>query len=603
MKRSVTAITLAAVMLLGVGAVPGSAAMPCIYAAETAQEAAEYETVTQNGVIYRLYLDSRPGYCADVIGYTDDIPADLVIPMVVEQPEAHYTVRKIGKEAFFHCARLRSVMLPESVQEIGEAAFAVTTLQSITILNEQCTVYDAPSTFTSGFYGGKTDSAYGNYFDGVIRAYDGAEALRYARKYGYSYSTMYEPTWKLDAAGTLTISGSGPMRNYDYGKQPWFEMREHVRSVISLSGVTSIGAFAFDGYPNLTSVSIPEGVTYIPNTAFCYCEKLSEISIPQSVTEIEDDAFEGTAWIKERRQEKQLLLVNGILVDGQSCSGDVVIPDGVKHIPDRAFEDSAITSVSIPDSVTSIGEWAFSGSARLRSVELPDSVTELGRCAFSHCSSLESVKLPAGLTELVDGAFPGEDMLSVFAFCPKLKNVQFSTGLKRIGQYAFSMTGLTEITIPETVTELGTYAFFHCDSLKTLTILNPDCNFYKLYEGETDAPTSDNLVICGYDNSTAETYAKQHGFSFRSLGAAPEHEELGNVNGDAVINASDAAVVLIAAAALGAGNDAGLTEVQKQAADVNKDSSINASDAAIVLIYSAAVGAGKTDAKITDYVK
>ena len=78
--------------------------------------------------------------------------------------------------------------------------------------------------------------------------------------------------------------------------------------------------------------------------------------------------------------------------------------------------------------------------------------------------------------------------------------------------------------------------------------------------------------------------------------------KLGDVNGDGVVNASDAAVVLIAAATMGSGEESGLTDTQMTAADVNTDGIVNASDAAIILIYAAAVGAGDTDAKITDFV-
>ena len=81
-----------------------------------------------------------------------------------------------------------------------------------------------------------------------------------------------------------------------------------------------------------------------------------------------------------------------------------------------------------------------------------------------------------------------------------------------------------------------------------------------------------------------------------------ENVNLGDVNGDGVINASDAALVLIAAAAMGAGEGSGLTDAQMTVADVNTDGIVNASDAAIILIYAAAVGAGETDAKITDFV-
>ena len=115
----------------------------------------------------------------------------------------------------------------------------------------------------------------------------------------------------------------------------------------------------------------------------------------------------------------------------------------------------------------------------------------------------------------------------------------------------------------------------------------------------------EGCTITGYEGSTAQTYAGENGITFVSLGGVSSEPEymLGDVNEDGTVNASDAATVLIAAAKVGAGGEAGLTETQMLAANVNSDEAVNASDAAVILVYAAAVGAGNTDAKITDYVK
>ena len=107
--------------------------------------------------------------------------------------------------------------------------------------------------------------------------------------------------------------------------------------------------------------------------------------------------------------------------------------------------------------------------------------------------------------------------------------------------------------------------------------------------------------IVGYEGSTAQYYAKKYGYRFRSLGKALIRTA-GDVDGSSTVNASDASVILIAAAAIGSGRGSTLTTAQKKAADVNSDGSINATDASIVLQYAAAVGAGHTDAKIEDFL-
>lgn len=530
MKRLMTAAALCAAALIGMGTGLGAADRSTIQAAEDsygssmAEEPVYSYTITEDGVIYGI----TDRYNAEIIGYTADIPADLIIPARAGKTSGYswgLTVTKVCKEAFYKCTSIRSVTLPETVTEIGEAAFAFTTLETITIPNNDCVIYDDASTFTSGFAGGRTDAKYGNYFSGTIRAYSNSSALRYAWKYSYVYQEMREPSWTLNAAGTLTISGTGPMR--DYGlifmsrEAPWHEMCEDVRAIV----------------------------------------------IGQGITTISEDAFEG-------------------------CYNAV--------------------SVQIPDTVEQIGDFAFSGCSSLKTVELPDSVTKIGKRAFGDCSALESVKLSAGLKELPEGQEPGDIFygFGVFSQCRELSSVTFSDSLENIGTFAFLGDGFTEVTVPATVKRIGCGAFAFCKELRSITILNPDCEieWYAILNTTAEDGRETPLysgVICGYEGSTAQTFAKEYGFTFRALGSAPPAiaaYDTGDVDGSASINASDAAQVLIAAAAVGAGRGDGLTAAQRKAADVNADTSINATDAAIVLQYAAAVGAGQKDVTIQDFV-
>ena len=165
-------------------------------------------------------------------------------------------------------------------------------------------------------------------------------------------------TWSLDDNGTLTISGNGAMKDY-YSTEslPWGNT---IEKVIIKNGVTAIGNYTFDGCYKLTSVSIPNSVKSIGDYVFCGCGKLTSVNIPNGVTRIGGDAFSGTSWYFNQPDGlvyagKVAYKYKGDMPDGTS----VTIKDGTKGISDGALSYyEEMTSITIPDSVTWIGEQA-----------------------------------------------------------------------------------------------------------------------------------------------------------------------------------------------------------------------------------------------------
>ena len=255
-------------------------------------------------------------------------------------------------------------------------------------------------------------------------------------------------TWNLDENGTLTISGSGKMKDYRYSPlsayydnpAPWYSQRDSIKNVFISHGVTQIGDHAFYSCSSLTSINIPSSVTLIGGYAFSYCSSLTSINIPSSVTSIGYYAFSGCS---------SLTSIN--------------IPSSVTSIGGFAFERcSSLTSVSIPSSVTSIESCTFSGCSSLASINIPSSVTSIGRQAFSDCSSLTSINIPSSITSIRDYAFSG---------CSSLTSINIPSSVTSIGYYAFSYcSSLTSINIPSSVTSIGDYAFSYCSSLTSITI-------------------------------------------------------------------------------------------------------------------------------------
>ena len=258
---------------------------------------------------------------------------------------------------------------------------------------------------------------------------------------GYTYWIEDNLTWKLYEDGTLNISGTGAMKDYNStdNLSPAY-MNSSVKKVVIEEGVTNIGNWAFSECSSLTSITIPDSVTNIGAAAFDSCGSLTSITIPGSVTSIGTVAF-------------------------YNCSGltSITIPDSVTNIGAAAFDScGSLTSIVIPNSVTSIESYAFSACSSLTSITIPDSVTSIGNNAFDSCSSLTSITIPDGVTSIESYAFYN---------CSGLTSITIPDSVTNIGAAAFdSCTSLTSITIPDSVTSIESYAFCNCSNLTSITI-------------------------------------------------------------------------------------------------------------------------------------
>ena len=341
-------------------------------------------------------------------------------------------------------------------------------------------------------------------------------------------------TWTLDAAGTLTVSGTGAMKDFGYKGAPWYQSLGSIQAVVIESGVTSIGEYAFYGCSSLTGITIPEGVTTIGEHAFSDCSSLTSITLPQGLTAIGRSAFsdcsslssitlpegvttigrsafascsslssitipEGVTTIGSSafyycRSLSSITLPEGVTTIGGGAFADcssltsINIPEGVTTIGKYAFDGcSSLTGITIPERVTTIGDRAFSGCSRLISINIPESVTAIGKYAFSGCSSLSSITIPEGVTTIGDGAFSGCSSLtsinipegvtsiggSAFYGCSSLISITLPQGLTAIGDRAFQFCScLNSITLPEGVTTIGEDAFDWCGSLKDVSIID-----------------------------------------------------------------------------------------------------------------------------------
>ena len=240
--------------------------------------------------------------------------------------------------------------------------------------------------------------------------------------------------------------------------------------------VTSIGDYAFYNCSSLTSITIPNSVTSIGSGAFSFCSKLTSVTIPNSVTSIGDAAFYSCSSLTKTNYTGDIAGWCNIKFGDSSANPmryshnfyindrkikNLVIPNSVTSIGSYAFfYCSALTSVTIGESVTSIGSYAFYICSALTSVTIPNSVTTIGDNAFLCCSSLTSVTIPNSVTSIGEWAFCG---------CSSLTSVTIPNSVTSIRYKAFEdCSSLTSVTIGESVTGIGMYAFSGCSGLTSI---------------------------------------------------------------------------------------------------------------------------------------
>ena len=449
------------------------------------------------GIYYNLNSSDKT---AEVTKGDEKYKGSINIPESITYEGSSYSVTSIGELAFSFCTGLTSVTIPNSVTSIGRSAFrGCSGLTSVTIPNSVTSIGE------SAFY----DCS------------------------GLTSVTIPESVTEIGSSAFSYCSG--------------------LTSVTIPNSVTTIGTYAFKDCTGLTSVTIPNSVTSIGDIAFFCCTGLTSVTIPNSVTSIGILAFSGCSGLTsivvdkgnvnyDSRNNcnaiietatntlitgcKKTIIPNSVTSIGEyafgGCSGltSVTIPNSVTSISYSAFDGcSGLTSVTIPNSVTSIGEAAFSSCRGLTSVTIGMSVTSIGKSAFSLCSGLTSIVVDENNTvfdsrnncnaimetatnTLITGCnstiIPNSvTSIGSFAFygCSGLTSVTIPNSVTSIGEDAFGYcTGLTSVTIGNLVTSIGEYAFYNCSGLKVLTCLAPN------------PPACDINAFTGIDKSKCTLY-------------------------------------------------------------------------------------------------
>ena len=428
-------------------------------------------------------------------------------------------VKRIPDSAFYRCTSLSTITIPESVISIGNKAFtACTGLKMFDgkfvekdnrclIVNDTLIAF-APNALTE--YTISADiKAIG---DGVFEDCNDLTSVTIPKSVTTIGDDAFNGCWNLkevwfnaDSCIKGDFSGCVALKTVYIGENVksiprWaFSYCDGLTSVTIPESVTTIGDYAFSGCENLKevwfnadsclrggfsgcealkTVHIGENVKRIPGNAF-QKTGLTSVTIPESVTTIDYYAFSGTGLTEVTIPKSVISIGSGAFsycknltearFNADSCiSGSftgcplqtVHIGENVKRIPDYAFQETSLTTVTIPENVATIGNSAFSGCKNLTEVWFnADSCIKGG---FSGCEALKTVHIGENVKRIPDYAFQKTGLTSVTI--PK--------SVITIGDWAFSGTGLTEVTIPNSVTAIGDEAFAGCDGLTSATINN-----------------------------------------------------------------------------------------------------------------------------------
>ncbi|MBR4324328.1 MAG: leucine-rich repeat protein [Bacteroidales bacterium] len=313
------------------------------------------------------------------------------------------SITSIGDSAFIWCSSLRQITIPKSITNIGNNPFANCPLLTLESQSFRFIV-------EKGFFIDRQEQNIITYIGGIDTSFDSVRSI------GDFYLVECKPLQHIIIPNSVTSVGDSA-----------FWGCSSIQQITIPNSVTSIGVSAFNGCSFLQQITLPNSITSIGDSAFCGCSSLQQITVPNSITSIGNKPFANCPLLTLESQSFRFIVDNGLLIDSQEQT--IISYVGYNK------------EITIPNSVTSIGDWAFSCCESLQKITIPNSVTSIGEWVFSYCSSLQNIIIPNSVTSIGKSAFDG---------CSSLKQITILNSVTSIGQNAFEKCELLQqIIIPE----------------------------------------------------------------------------------------------------------------------------------------------------------
>lgn len=457
-------------------------------------------------------------------------------------------VTTIKENAFYLCSNLKNVSIPTSVKSIGEYAFD----------------FSACTKENYGYYIGNCLIGADNEINGNFTIKDGTRLV------ADSALREIDNLGNISIPASVEIIGDCAFLNFSSESLKNITVANENKYFSSENGVlfnkNKTELLCYPCGKNETTYTVPNTITKLAKVSFSGC-KLNKLNLPNNLKYIDESAFTETS-LKT-----------------------LSIPESVEYIGKYTFLMSGIETVNIPKRIATIEEGTFSCCINLKSVTIDNNIKHIGDYAFSACYNLSDINISNNVTSIGKGAFQSTI----------IQKIELPASLESIGGYAFNnCQNLQEVTIPNKEIKIDNRAFYNCPKLNTVAIpakvkeIGKNAFGYQgnIFDEEDYEYGEENSIqdfkITGYSNTAAETYAKENGFEFISLG---EQILTGDANQDGTVNIKDVTYLQMHIA--GNKNTDGsplIDETNKQlfdSIDMNNDGKLTVNDVTALQTYLA----------------